>query len=331
MTTGNQNFIKLPVKDLAKKIICDGNVYLSIGQRRFFLMKPGVLVDPGFIKKHAATSPTFDFDCVIDQDVKENFKSLFKELRYLQFEKDLRTKCLEIVGYFHEVFSKETHLLTFAMACHEEFCSLTLDEQRKMHETDMHLFRKALYSSAFSIIIAITNDYYHYPMLKDFFNLTFSLDIGLCEENYSYFVAEACNHENRLPGSGREYLLREGASIFEIEVFFRHPEKSYDFLKTYTFLSFPELQEVTLYQHELADGGGFPRGVKKGQISSWEAVVIFADSMVEILSEYAFETNVIEYMLSFKNEKLKDLPVNKVFKKMSGTLNHFKNVEETGS
>jgi hypothetical protein len=331
MTNENENFIKLPIKDFAKKIICDGHLFLKIGERKFYLMKPGVFVDPAFLKKHGPNNPVFDFDCVISEKVKERFKKLFYELKYLQFERDIRLKCLEIVQYFHEAYSSGEHFLNFAMACHEEFCLLPLDLQMKMHETDMHLYRKALYASAFSIIVAMANDFYHYMMLRDFYNMTFSLDFGLCEESYSYYVAEACNAENRNPGSGKLYLETEKASEMEKKVFLGHPDKSYKFLKNQKILSFPELAEAILYQHELSDGKGFPRSVVKGQVSSWEAVIMFSDSLVEIVPEYKFENDVVNYLVNFRNEKLKDLPVNRVYKKLCVAFEHFNSMKETGS
>jgi HD domain len=331
MKNEKTHLIKLPVKDLAKKIICEGHLFLSIGERKYYLMKPGVFVDPDFIKKHAINNPVFDFDSVINEEVKEKFKSYLRELKYLQFEKDLREKCLQIVSYFHKVYSDDEHFLTFALACHEELCQIPIEAQTLMHETDMHLFRKALYSSSFAVITAMTNDFYYYLMLKDFFNLTFSLDMGLCDSNYSYFVAEACNAENKIPGSGKLYLETERASEFEIQVFLSHPKKSYEYLKDNSFLSFSELAEAALYQHELSDGSGFPRGVLKGQVSSWEAVIVFSDSLVEILPEYQFERSVIDYLLNFQNQKMTDLPVNKVYKKLCLAFEHFNSLKETGS
>ena len=331
MKNETQNLVKLPVKDLAKKIISDGHLYLISGERKFYLMKPGLFVDPAFIKKHAVTNQQFDFELVVNQEVKDAFKNLFRELKYLQFEKDLRLKCHEIIQYFSKTYSGNEHFLSFALACHEEFCQISLDDQLKMHETDMHLFKKSLYASAFSIIAGIANDFYSFLMLRDFYNLTFSLDIGLCEENYSYFVAEACNAENREPGSGVRYLSDEKASEFETVVFLKHPERSYGFLKTSSILSFPELAEVSLYQHELGDGSGFPRGIVKGQVSSWEAVIIFAESLVEIAYEHPFETDVLSYLENFQNKKLKDSFVNKVHKKLNLLLQHFDQLKETGT
>lgn len=332
MKTEAQNSSKLPIKDLAKKQIIDGHLYLSTSSgRKFYLMKPGVLVDPAFIKKHATLNSIFDFTSVVNSEVKENFKSLLKELRYLQFEKDCRYKCIEILNYFYKVFTNDEHFLSFALACHEEFCSLTFADQLKMHETDIHLYRKSLYSSAFIVIIGISNEYFNYGILKDFYNLAFSLDIGLCESDYSYHVAQACNEENQKPGSGQIYLKRENATTQEIEVFLKHPQRSYEFIQQHLILSFSELIEAALYQHELADGTGFPRGIQKGQVSSWEAVIILADTLVEITDHYSFETSVIDYLINFQNKKLNDLPVARVYKKLCLAFSYVGAVKETGS
>ena len=322
---------KIAVKDFAKKTICDGHVYLSIGSRKFYIMKPGIFVDQAFLKKHAVNNQIFDFESVISDEIKQRFKQLFIELKYLQFEKDLREKCFEIIQEFKQVFSSEEHFLTFAMACYEEFCQIPYELQSKIHETDMHLFRKSLYAAAFSVIVAISNDFYHYPILKDFYHLTFLLDAGVCETDYSYFVAEACNQENKKPGSGKAFLENEKASELEKNVFLGHPEKSYMMIKSTKLLAYPEMAETLKYQHELSDGSGFPKGINKGQVSSWEAVVVFSDSLVEISAEYFFEKNVIDFILSFQNTKLNDLPVQRVYKKVISAISLNHKVKETGT
>lgn len=326
-------FEKISVRDFAKKKICDGHLFFVNKEgRKYYLMKPGVLVDPQFIKKHATHNTIFDLQTVINNEVKDKFSLLFRELRYSRFEKDLRMKSLEIMKYFHKTFSSSEHFLSFAVAAFEEFSSLTPEMTLKLHETDMFLFRKALYSASYAVILGIGNDFYHSNMLKDFFNLTMTLDIGLCDTNYSYYVAQACNVENQKPGFGRNWLVNEKASELEAKVFADHPQKSYRFLKEHeNILAHPELAEVALYQHELADGKGFPRGISKSLVSSWESIVLLADSMVEIQDDYKFENSVIEYMLNFQNQKLNDLPVTRVYKKFCQNLQYFKEMKESVS
>ena len=96
-------------------------------------------------------------------------------------------------------------------------------------------------------------------------------------------------------------------------------------------LAYPELMEIVLYQHELSDGHGFPRGIPKGQVSSWEAIVMLASSLVDISDEYAFEQDVINYLFSFQNQKLKDIPVQRVYQKLCmGLGDIFKMKESVG-
>lgn len=324
--------MKLAVKDLARKSICDGHLFITSKEgRKFYLMQPGMLVDKDFIKKYAQTNTVFDFEPLTNPEITELFSSLLKELRYLQFEKDLKEKSAEIVAKFQEIFSKEEHFLNFAMVCFQEFCQLPEESITKIHSFDMHLFRKALYSSAFAVVIALSNDIYQFTMLRDFYNLTFALDIGLCDANYSYYVAKACNKENQAPGAGLNWMKSEKASPAEMEVFLNHPRKSYDYFKTSDFLAYPELAEIVLFQHELSDGSGFPRGVFKNEVSSWEAVVVLADSMVEIEDEFPFEKNVIEHILNFNNAKVGDLPISRVHGKLCKALSYFERLKETGS
>ncbi len=322
--------IKLSVKDLAKRKIVDGHVYLSTKEgRKFYLLKPGMLLDEDFIKKHAQLNTIFDFDPVAIPEVIESFTKLFKELRYLQFERDLRAQSLKIIGEFHEVHSSERHFLSFAQSCFDSFNLIPHETLRKMHSQDTQLFRKSFYSAAFSVAIALSNDYFHFMMLRDFYNISLTLDLGLCETNYSYYVAQACNQENKLPGSGHYWLEQEKASKQEIDVFLGHPKKSYEYLKRSNILAFPELAEAVLYQHELSNGKGFPKGIPRSYVSGWEAVIMIADSLVEISDDFPFETRVIDHLQYFQSSKLKELPVGKVYFKLKEALNYFEKLKET--
>ncbi|MGE3608699.1 MAG: HD domain-containing phosphohydrolase [Bacteriovoracaceae bacterium] len=331
MTDQLQGMQDLHIKEFARKVICDGHLYLMVGEKKYFMMKPGIMVEPAFIRKHGPLNTNFKFQSVVSLEIEDKFKLLFKELRYLQFEKDVRLKSFEIVNYFHKTFSEQNHFLNFAICCFEEFLQIPKEEIIKMHETDMHLFRKSLYSSAFAVIIAMMNDFYHYNILKDFYNITFGLDIGLCDLDYSYYVASACNEENNLPGSGLDYLKKEHATKEEVKVFLNHPQKSHELIGRLDILSYPDLLEIILYQHELSSGKGFPRGIHKEQISTWEAIVILADSLVKISDEYYFEDQVLKYFLNFESNKLADIPVARVYKKACKSLQYFDQLKETGT
>ena len=290
-----------------------------------------MLLDEEFIRKHAQLNTTFDFDPVGKPELIENFMKLFTELRYLQFEKDLKLQSLKIIGEFYRVHADEEHFLSFAQAAFDSFNLVPHEALKKIASQDTQLFRKCYYSAAFSLITALSNDFYHYMMLRDFYNISFLLDSGLCDSNYSYYVAQACNQENKLPGSGKGWLESEKATQLEIQVFLEHPKKSYDYIRKTSILAFPELAEAVLYQHELASGRGFPKGIPRNFVSSWEAVIMLADSLVEISDSFQFENRVIDHLMLFQNNKLRELPVGKVHAKLKEALKHFELLKETQS
>jgi len=178
----------------------------------------------------------------------------------------------------------------------------------------------------------MANGIYHPLMIKDLYNLTFCLDVGICGEDYSYFVAQACNQENRKPGTGKIWLQKNHATKAEIQIFLDHSQRSYFvFEHDQIPLIHKELSQILLYQHELSNGKGFPRGISKSLVSAWESVVILADSMVEIQEEFGFENKVMNYILNFKNEKMGDLPLNKVYQRLRLNLTTINELEKTGT
>lgn len=333
MKLDEQKFIKIPIKDLAKISLCGGHLYIHSKEgRRFYVLKPGSYIDREFVKKYALMNAVFDYLPVTDEETMETFRNLFKELRYLQFEKDLREKSREIIKFFVRTFSTDLHYLNFAMVCFQEFNQIPEETLQAMFETDMNLFKKSLYSAAFSTIVALANDYHHFPILRDFYQMTFALDVGLCGQSYSYFVAQACNQENKRPGSGQTWLRSQRATSDELKTFLEHPSHSHAFFQKHAnLLAHPELSEVALYQHELSDGQGFPRGIPKSLVSSWEAIVLLSDSLVEIEDQQSFETHVCKFLLAFQNEKLSTLPVTRVYKKLKLALEHFRAAKESAS
>lgn len=307
---------------MAKKNLCDGNLYLNVGSRNIHVMSAGTFIDESFVKKHAATNSKFHLEQQVDHEIKAEFKRLFRELKYTQFEKDLRLKCLEIMDCFNTVYTKKNHFISFALAAYEEFCAIPREDQARLHEADVNLFRKALYSSAFSVIISIASDFYNYLVLKDLYNVTFSIDIGLAGDNYTYYISEACNIENQNPGSGKLFLEEKNVSQAETDLFLNHPNTGHDFLNKLGILAFPKLSQIILLHHELSSGGGFPRAIKRSHMSIWDSIVILSDSLVEISSEHGFEIDTIKFLNTFKTEKIQDVPVSKVYRNLITVLSH---------
>lgn len=319
--------MKISIKELAKFSICPGHLYLQTSsERQFYLMKPGMYIDKNFLNKHLNLQTEFELNPIISVQIQDEFFRLLKEFNYLHFEMDIRKKCRELIIYFSKIFTSESHFLNFAIPCFQHFNNLHPAYLQVMSDVDVYLLRKAIYSAAFSVLISFCNGIYHPLMVKDIYNLTLSLDVGLCRKNYSYFVAQACNEENKNPGNGMKWLQQEKATPEEIDIFLSHPNESYKLYEQGKIkLLHRELAQIILYQHELSNGKGFPRGIKKGLVSSWESVVILADSLVGIEKEFDFENRVIEFLYQFESKKLKNLPLNKIYQRLCHSLKGLEN------
>lgn len=322
---------KIHVKEMSKKSVCDGYLYYVSGTKKILLLKPGSLISQSFLQKHGMAGTTFEISQLGDENIIQLFSRLFKELRYLHFEKDLQAKAQEILDHFFDTFSQDKHFFSFALSCYEEFCAQKELQSIRLNETDVNLFIKSFYSSSLSILFALSNGVFHYPMVKDIYNLSFCLDIGLCQKNYSFYVSQACNFENKFPGTGISWMKEQSASSEEIDVFFKHPVNSYKFFQENSILNFPELAQTVLYQHELANGEGFPKGINHSQISGIESILILADAMVEIKDEDHFEKGILEHIRNFENKKLNILPVKRVLNQLLRQRMIHQKLEDTGS
>ena len=322
---------KIHVKEMSKKSICDGFLYYVSGSKKILLLKPGSLISQSFLHKHAMAGTTFEITHISDENLIKHFSGLFKELKYLHFEKDLQAKAEEIVEQFFEAFSQNKHFFSFAFACYEEFCAQKEMQSVRLNETDVNLFIKSFYSASLSILFALSNGIFHYPMVKDIYNLSFCLDIGLCHKNYSFYVSQACNVENKSPGTGLTWMKNHSASLEEVEVFFNHPNNTFKFFQENSILNFPELAQTVLYQHELANGEGFPKGVNHSQISGVESILILADAMVEIKDEDHFEKGILDHFEHFESKKLMILPVKRVLNQLMKKRKNYHKLEGTGT
>jgi hypothetical protein len=308
-----------------EQTLSSGRLLLQMGPKRISLLEAGQLIDKNHLKKYQDSNLVLDV-CT-DQDKYEEYVSLFSDLKNKKFEKDQRELAKKILKAVFEDWKKEqTHLLTFATACFDSFNTLPREELVKIDNTDLRLFKKAIYASAIAVVAAISNDYFEFNLIKDLYLVTFVLDVGLCDTNYSYHIAMAVDEESKLAGAGIDYLKTVHASEKEHELFLKHPEKSHDLIESLAFnMSYPELSEIVLYQHETTQGSGFPRGVTKREISTWDAVCLYADGVVMMSSLSEFEKSPLRYLLEKSFEKQDHLPIKKVFLRIKNAISYFDN------
>ncbi len=310
-----------------EQVLTPGRLLLQMGPKLLPLLEAGQVIDQKFLAKYKNSK--LIVESAIDEELYLHLKFLFSDLKTKKFEKDQRELAKKILGSVLTGWKKkDSHLLTFALACFECLNTLPAEELTKIDSTDIRLFKKALYSSALSVITAMSNDYFEFNLIKDLYQVTFVLDVGLCDSNYSYHIAGAVDEESKKAGSGLIYLDKVHASTQEKNLFLKHPEKSHDLIESYQFsMTYPELCQIVLYQHETTSGTGFPRGVTKREISTWDAVCLYADGIVMMSSIEDLEKNTLDYILKKSIEKQNLLPIKKVFTRLKETISYFDNYQ----
>ncbi len=310
--------------------LCSGRLLLQMGPRRLSLLEAGQIIDKKFLDKYKNSE--LYLEPVADLNRVNEFKKMFADLKSKKFEREQREQAKLILREVIKDWSHpEAHLLTFAQASFEVLNTLPHEELYKIDSTDLRLFKKALYASAISVVIGMSNDYFEFNLLKDIYQITFVLDAGLCGPNYSYHIANAVDAESQKSGEGIKYLNQVKASEKEKELFFKHPEASHDLIESLQFnLTYPELTEIVLFQHETATGKGFPRGITKREISTWDAVCLLADGVVAMSQIEKVEKNTINYLLKISMEKQDILPIKKVLGRFKEIVRYFnsKQIEE---
>lgn len=307
--------------------ICSGRLFLQMGPKRLSLLEAGQVIDKNYLEKYKNSD--LYLESVVNEVQLTEYKNLFTQLKSKKFEKEQREIAKLIVeSVLKEWHDPSAHILTFAKACFESLNFIPMSELLKIDGTDLRLFKKSLYASALSVIIGISNDYFEFNLLKDLYQITFILDFGLCESSYSYHMANAVEAESIKPGAGLEYLEQSKASTKEKELFLKHPEKSHDLIESLSFhMTYPELMEIVLYQHETISGTGFPRGITKREVSTWDAVCLYADGIVSMSALEKLETHTIDYLLDKSYEKQEALPIKKVFARFKETMSYFDNYQ----
>lgn len=302
-----------------------GRLLLQMGPKRLSLLEAGQVIDKKYLEKYKNSE--LMLESVVDQAKLDEYKSLFKDLKSQRFEKNQRQCSKKILAsVFTEWKQPSSHILTFALACFESLNSMPQEELLKIDNTDIRLFKKALYASALSVVVAMSNDYFEFDLIKDIYQVTFVLDVGLCDVNYTYHIASAIDEESKLAGAGVVSLKKANASAKEIDLFLKHPEKSHELIESLAFnMTYPELIQIVLYQHETTQGTGFPRGVTKREISTWDAVCLYADGVVMMSSLEEIEREPLKYIMKTSFEKQDLLPIKKVFTRLKGAITYFEN------
>lgn len=298
--------------------ICQGFVYLNVSTRRILLCHPGTWIDTKLSQKLEQFPHKIDYESVVDETLKENFKNLINAHQKMEFETDLAVSKDKILQLFNSTIERQEEFLHWSIACFECFNKVDTVTLNTLHETDLKLLRKAHFSSALAIWISLGNGLYDPRFLEDIYQLTFLQDSGLIDPAYSYYITLALDQELMQPGQGLSFLYHLQAGSEEISLYKNHPLASLHFIKNLNILNNNELVRTVLFGHELKEGEGFPFALSGSVLAVWEKILILADQLVKYNSNFKYD--LMREITDLRTVRLSFLPIEKILQRSLATL-----------
>ena len=311
-------------KELASWKLAPGDIYYQTPatEKLLLLKRCGDLLEESWVTKMRNNSGLRFRDLVHLKRVAE-ISSQWEQWKTIEdpaeFEKAGLRLCDVIRGGLHS--EGGITLLDWAFVCHQQFKP---DEELQLNMLAKHevLHRRGLYVSALSVLFAIACGYSDSKFLQELYQTAWLLDSGLLHDDFSYWIAVACQAEKQRPGSGLEFLKHKKASHSEIELFLQHPVLGHSMAMQRFEKKFqnPGLLNIILHHHELADGRGFPHGIPMAAMSDWESILVMADQMIdyreEVIKGYA-EQGLRECWQVLRRLPLRNLPIQRVLSKIA--------------
>lgn len=311
------------IDELISGKISLAHLFIFVAKKPFLLLKAGEYIEKSFIEKYKAKGiASFYALTITDKNLIDNFKTALIKIKNSKTDKEKRESRDELFITLSENYwegSEKKSFLNFSIACFDSFYQLESSTIETLQSFSMTLYYRSLVSSAISVIVSLGSDYLDYSFIKDIYNCSFILDIGLADSDCSYRVLQACEEERANPGSGILYLEKERCSDPEKTLFLKHPEKSIEIAEALKdFFVNSELIDCIFFHHEQSNGRGFPKGIPYSGTGKWEVILRLADYMVPF-KEPLFtlddgESILKNNFLNLDGKKINDFSLNFVLK-----------------
>ena len=176
-------------------------------------------------------------------------------------------------GYWNS--EEEVGMLDIAFVCSQTFYSFSEEEDDILFETSTELFKRSSVIGSMLVCLGIVVGYLDSALLRDLYHISFLFDCSLDEVTLSTNLISALENER---SNGSEW--EEALSPSEKEIFLGHSQESV--LRAESFfkkrISSPGLLHFIETHHEKINGKGFPLGLREGEISDIEGLIIFVNN-----------------------------------------------------
>lgn len=317
----------LSLSKLQVDIPAQSYLFLKVQNKFYLMLRAADFIDAQFKNKYSVKGVESFFSLEIcEQATIDNYHKHWTSLKNAKLEKE---KVEVIESIFMELFQdywsedKSTSFLNFLISCYDEFYHLDLSHIQKLQATSHVLYSRALQMGAHAVIAAMACGYTDFEFLKDLYNVSFVLDCGLVSSDLNWNIIQACEHERNNPHIGKVALKNILKDPKDYELFINHPIKSEELAKQYQKnFCYPEIIWAIKVHHEKVNGTGFPKGLNYSTISTWEAVIQYADYVVAFKEKFYKANDGVEcfkktFQALFMSPHIKSLPVFKVLQSIA--------------
>jgi hypothetical protein len=331
ITFSHNDLVTLSISRLELGTVSYAHLFLMVGSRYFMVLRAGDYIDQEFLHKYQerGVNSFYAYE-VADQACIKTYNEHWKSLKNAKTEQ-------ERIAYKDQIFlslysdfwadSSQQAVLSLVISCYESFENIDSSVLNEIQSTSHILYSRALLGATQGIVAALANGFFDYDFLRDLYNVCFLLDYGLVTNNFSYPLLQACEFERNNPSAGKKAIEKILMNPGDRDFFFDHPHISAQMAESLEdSFKYPELINAIKMHHEKVDGTGFPEGIHYSAISSWEAILQFADFTTPfeetIFSRSDGNRVLKEPILKLNDdEKFGQLPVKKITQMV---ITHFK-------
>ena len=188
-------------KELASWKLAPGDIYYQTPatEKLLLLKRCGDLLEESWVTKMRNNSGLRFRDLVHLKRVAE-ISSQWEQWKTIEDPAEFEKAGLRLCDVIRAGLHSEggITLLDWAFVCHQQFKP---DEELQLNMLAKHevLHRRGLYVSALSVLFAIACGYSDSKFLQELYQTAWLLDSGLLHDDFSYWIAVACQAEKQRP------------------------------------------------------------------------------------------------------------------------------------
>lgn len=256
-----------------------GEIFWTMSSgKKITLFHPGDWIRKDYLKKFIEAKKDIQIDPLVNDTNCSRGLELFKQLVDCEDEENKGNIRSEIINWLSTGYwngEEDACLLDLVFVCEQVFYDFSAEEEERLFEASGDLFKRSSVVSSLLVSLAIVMGYVDTALLKDLYHLSFLFDISLDETVLSTNLLNALEQERLSPQSWHEELKES-----EVDTFKNHSVLGVDkaFKVFEERISNPGLLHFIETHHERVNGQGFPLGLREGEISDLEGLIIFVNN-----------------------------------------------------